>query len=194
MASRLPLKRRRSIPGFLRDARAIRRQLARADGMVGYALDAELARKTFWTFSVWQDQASLDAFASSAPHRAIIRRLRPLMGRPTSSSSRSRGRMSVVKWFGSTSRREFWPRPGVMTAAGLAGFGAAGGGLAGAEPVGLGAGLEDVGVEGDPVDDRGDQAGVGEDGAPFIRGWHMLILNYYACCLGNLRSGVSADL
>jgi len=52
MASRLPLKRRRSIPGFLRDAMAIRRQLARAPGMVGYALDAELARKTFWTFSV----------------------------------------------------------------------------------------------------------------------------------------------
>ena len=80
MASRLPLKRRRSIPGFLRDAMAIRRQLARAPGMVGYALDAELARKTFWTFSVWEDRGSLDAFASSDPHRAIIGRLRPLMG------------------------------------------------------------------------------------------------------------------
>ena len=80
MASRLPLKHRRSVPGFLRDILAIRRQLARADGMVGYALDAELARKTFWTFSVWEDQASLDAFAASDPHRAIIRRLGPLMG------------------------------------------------------------------------------------------------------------------
>jgi len=80
MASRLPLKRRRSIPGFLRDTLAIRRQLARADGLVGYALDAEVARKTFWTFSVWQDRASLDAFAAADPHQAIIRRLRPLMG------------------------------------------------------------------------------------------------------------------
>jgi quinol monooxygenase YgiN len=80
MASRLPVKRRRSIPGFLRDVLAISRQLARADGMVGYALDAELARKTFWTFPVWEDQATLDAFVSSDPHRAIIRRLRPLMG------------------------------------------------------------------------------------------------------------------
>jgi quinol monooxygenase YgiN len=79
MASRLPLRRSRSIPGFLRDTLAIRRQLARASGMVGYALDAEIAHKTFWTFSVWEDQASLDAFASSNPHRAIIRRLRPLM-------------------------------------------------------------------------------------------------------------------
>ena len=80
MASRLPLRRHRSIPRFLRDTLAIRRQLARADGLVGYALDAELARKTFWTFSVWEDQACLDAFASSDPHRAIITRLRPLMG------------------------------------------------------------------------------------------------------------------
>jgi heme-degrading monooxygenase HmoA len=79
MASRLPLKRGRSIPGFLRDTLAIRRQLARAHGLVGYALDAQLGRKTFWTFSVWQDQASLDAFASSDPHHAITRRLRPLM-------------------------------------------------------------------------------------------------------------------
>jgi hypothetical protein len=80
MASCLPLKRHRSIPGFMRDALAIRRQLARAHGMVGYALDAEVARKTFWTFSVWEDQASLDAFAKSDPHRAIIGRLQPLMG------------------------------------------------------------------------------------------------------------------
>src|SRR5690242_21889887 len=80
MASRLPLKRRRSIPGFLRDVLAIRRQPARADGLVGYALDAELAHRTFWTFSVWEDRTSLDAFASSEPHRAILRRLRPLMG------------------------------------------------------------------------------------------------------------------
>jgi hypothetical protein len=49
-------------------------------GLVGYALDAELVHKTFWTFSVWQDRASLDAFAPSEPHRAITRRLRPLMG------------------------------------------------------------------------------------------------------------------
>jgi hypothetical protein len=80
MASRLPLKAHRSIPGFMRDAMAIRRQLAPADGLVGYALNAQLARKTFWTFSAWQDQASLDAFASSDPHRQIIRRLAPAMG------------------------------------------------------------------------------------------------------------------
>lgn len=80
MASRLPLARHRSIPGFLRDTLTIRRQLAHAHGLVGYALDAELGRRTFWTFSVWEDRASLDAFAASDPHRAITRRLQPLMG------------------------------------------------------------------------------------------------------------------
>jgi quinol monooxygenase YgiN len=98
MASRLPLKRRRSIPGFLRDALAIRRQLAGAAGLVGYALDAELARKTFWTFSVWQDQASLDAFAAADPHRAIIRRLRPLMGQTRFEFFQVRGSDLPLTW------------------------------------------------------------------------------------------------
>jgi hypothetical protein len=70
MASRLPLKSYRFIPGFMRDTMRIRRQLGQAAG---------LARKTFWTFSVWEDQASLDKFAASDPHRAIIGRLRPRM-------------------------------------------------------------------------------------------------------------------
>jgi quinol monooxygenase YgiN len=81
MSSFLLLKRYQSIPGFLRDALAIRRQLRTVSGLVGYALLAELPQKTFWTFSVWEDRASLDAFASSNPHGQIIRRLTPKMGR-----------------------------------------------------------------------------------------------------------------
>ena len=48
--------------------------------MIGYALDAELTKRTFWTFSVWRERESLDAFAASDPHRRIIRRLHPFMG------------------------------------------------------------------------------------------------------------------
>jgi hypothetical protein len=79
MASRLPLHAYRAIPGFLLDALRIRRQLAQADGLAGYALNAQLLRKTFWTFSVWNDRASLEAFAGADPHRRIISRLRPRM-------------------------------------------------------------------------------------------------------------------
>ena len=63
---------------------------------------------------------------------------------------------------------ECWPQH--LGVEGSAGSFAAAGGFAGAESVGLGAGLEDVGVEGDPVDDGGDQAGVGEHGSPFAEG------------------------
>ena len=52
MASRLPLKSYRFIPGFMRDTMRIRRQLGQAAGLVSYTLNAGLARKTFWTFSV----------------------------------------------------------------------------------------------------------------------------------------------
>jgi hypothetical protein len=80
MASRLPLRHYRSIPGFLRDTLDIRRQLAHTPGLMGYTLDAELLRKVFWTFSVWEDRPSLESFAVSDPHRNITRRLAQSMG------------------------------------------------------------------------------------------------------------------
>jgi hypothetical protein len=43
-------------------------------------------------------------------------------------------------------------------------------GFAGGEPVGLGAGLDDVGIEGDTVDDGGDEPGVGEDCPHSLKG------------------------
>ena len=56
MASRLPLKAHRFIPGFLLDTLRIRRQLSHTDGLMGYALNAQLRSKTFWTFSVWANR------------------------------------------------------------------------------------------------------------------------------------------
>jgi quinol monooxygenase YgiN len=98
MASRLPLKRHRSIPSFLWDTLAIRRQLAHAPGLVGYGLDARLGAKTFWTFSVWEDRASLEAFARSDPHRRIIQRLRPLMGETRFEFFPVRGSQLPMTW------------------------------------------------------------------------------------------------
>ena len=79
MASKLPLVSHRSIPGFMNDTLAIRRQLRSSSGLVGYALLAELSQKTFWTFSAWDDEESLAAFARSRPHDQIVQRLRPRM-------------------------------------------------------------------------------------------------------------------
>lgn len=79
-ATRLPLTAHRYVPGFLRDTMRIRRQLATSPGLVGYGLLAELRAKTFWTVSVWEDDASLRAFAAGEPHRAIMRRVPRRMG------------------------------------------------------------------------------------------------------------------
>jgi hypothetical protein len=98
MASKLPLQRSRSIPGFMRDTLAIRRQLSSASGLVGYSLDADLAHRTFWTFSIWIDQASLDAFAASEPHRHIINRLRPLMDPTRFSTTTMTGAEVPTTW------------------------------------------------------------------------------------------------
>ena len=80
MASRLPLRSRRTVPRFLRLTLSVVRQLERTDGLVGYTLLAQPMKKTFWTLSAWTDQQHLDAFAGSMPHLAIIRKLRPRMG------------------------------------------------------------------------------------------------------------------
>ena len=89
MASRLPLKAYRSVPGFMRDTLRIRRQLARSEGLVGYGLNAQLARKTFWTFSVWDDRARLASFAAADPHDGSSSGCGRACARPASSSSSS---------------------------------------------------------------------------------------------------------
>jgi heme-degrading monooxygenase HmoA len=61
----------------------VRRQLARSPGLVGYGLLAQLRAKTFWTVSVWEDDASLRAFAAGEPHRSIMRRVPGRMGAST---------------------------------------------------------------------------------------------------------------
>jgi heme-degrading monooxygenase HmoA len=58
---------------------AIRNQLAHADGLIGYALDAQLLHKTFWTLSVWESQEALQRFNHHDPHHARVERIRPGM-------------------------------------------------------------------------------------------------------------------
>jgi heme-degrading monooxygenase HmoA len=98
MASRLPLRSYARIPSFIRATGRIRRQLATADGLVGYSLDARMAAKTFWTLSAWRDQAALDAFARSEPHHDLVAAIRPHMGPTTFVTWHSSGSEVPVKW------------------------------------------------------------------------------------------------
>lgn len=79
MGSRLPLRSYWYVPRFLFATLRIRRQLARSHGLVGYALDAELTRKTFWTVSAWMGNDELQRFNRADPHAAEIAAIRPRM-------------------------------------------------------------------------------------------------------------------
>jgi hypothetical protein len=79
MASRLPVASYLRVPSFLRKTQAIRGQLSKSDGLVGYALDARLFSKTFWTVSAWTSAGALNAFNRADPHQASVRGIRPHM-------------------------------------------------------------------------------------------------------------------
>ena len=80
MASHLPLQRLTSTVRFFRAVSAIRKQLAGADGLVGYTLRARPLARDYWTLSVWQDETALRAFMRTPPHVGVMSSLRPLMG------------------------------------------------------------------------------------------------------------------
>jgi len=80
MASHLPLMRLTSTVRFFRAVQAIRKQLATADGLMGYTLRAHPLARDYWTLSVWQDEHALRAFMGASPHLEIMSALKPLMG------------------------------------------------------------------------------------------------------------------
>ena len=80
MASHLPLQRLQSTVQFFRAVSAIRRQLASADGLVGYTLRAKPLTRDYWTLSVWQDETALRAFMRTPPHVGVMTSLSPVMG------------------------------------------------------------------------------------------------------------------
>jgi hypothetical protein len=98
MASRLPLRSYKRIPSFIRATMRIRRQLAAAEGLVGYSLDAHVLSKTFWTLSAWRDQQALDGFARGEPHRSLVSAIRPHMNPTTFVTWTTKGSELPVSW------------------------------------------------------------------------------------------------
>jgi hypothetical protein len=58
----------------------IRRQLADSEGLIGYALDANVPNRNFWTLSVWEDEKFLRRFVQRNPHGRVMTDLLPNMG------------------------------------------------------------------------------------------------------------------
>jgi heme-degrading monooxygenase HmoA len=98
MASSLPLRRLRATFRFFRFVRAIRQQLARSEGLIGYSLWAKPIAKRYWTLSVWRDEAALTAFMHASPHLEIMTKLRRDMNPTTFVRWTVRGSEAPVPW------------------------------------------------------------------------------------------------
>ncbi|MGI8777178.1 MAG: DUF3291 domain-containing protein [Acidimicrobiales bacterium] len=79
LASSIPARSLRSTPRLFRGASAVRKQLARTEGVTGFSLLARPLRKQYATLSVWVDEAALAAFAGGSPHRKLMTVLAPEM-------------------------------------------------------------------------------------------------------------------
>ena len=79
VATRLPLRSHRDTPRFLGHTVRIMHQLGKEDDLIGYALLAELSRKTFWTVSAWDSRGGLGRFDRGKPHRDAKDSMRPSM-------------------------------------------------------------------------------------------------------------------
>ena len=68
----------RVFPFFLYAPRVMK-QLAEAEGLLGYSLLAQPFSKRFFTFSAWQNEADLRAFVQHPPHLLAMTALVPHM-------------------------------------------------------------------------------------------------------------------
>jgi quinol monooxygenase YgiN len=80
LLSYLPLNSAWSLPRLVVNSTRIQRQLRTSSGLIGYSLRARLAAKQFWTLSVWEDEATLQAFVAEPPHVAVMTAMAPYMG------------------------------------------------------------------------------------------------------------------
>jgi quinol monooxygenase YgiN len=80
LLSYLPLKSYwRVLPFFFYTAQVVK-QLASAEGLVGYSALARPLSKRFWTLSAWKSEAALRTFVQHPPHVRIMTALTPHMG------------------------------------------------------------------------------------------------------------------
>jgi quinol monooxygenase YgiN len=108
LLSVLPLKRHFRIPWFLLHAARIMRQLSRTPGLLGYSLLGRPLVKRFFTLSVWEDEAALQAFVHAMPHAQAPSVMAPHMGKTAFVRWRVRGSELPPSWGEALRRWEAW--------------------------------------------------------------------------------------
>jgi len=66
--------------------------------VIGYSLNSRLFTGQFWTLSVWEDEAALQAFVHAAPHVETMRAMIPHMGPTRFVRWTVRGADLPVRW------------------------------------------------------------------------------------------------
>jgi quinol monooxygenase YgiN len=79
LLSYLPLKSYWRIPRFFFYTVQVVKQLASAEGVLGYSVLARPLSRRFWTLSAWKDEAALRAFVQHPPHVRLMIALAPHM-------------------------------------------------------------------------------------------------------------------
>jgi len=98
LLSYLPLKSYwRVLPFFLYTAQVMK-QLASAEGLLGYSLLARPLRKRFWTLSAWKNAAALEAFVQDPPHVRIMAKLTPHMDKTRFVRWKIKGSQLPLQW------------------------------------------------------------------------------------------------
>jgi heme-degrading monooxygenase HmoA len=98
MATHLPLTGYRHIPKFLAQTAKVRKQLAGAEGLIGYSLDAKILRKQFRTVSAWESREAAQRFARAEPHATIMRTDPQRMGETAFVTWETPGTQVPVSW------------------------------------------------------------------------------------------------
>ena len=98
LLSYLPLNSAWSLPRLVLYSTRIQRQLRTSSGVIGYSLRARLAAKQFWTLSVWEDGADLQAFVAAPPHLAVMTAMAPYMGATRFVRWNVRGSELPLRW------------------------------------------------------------------------------------------------
>lgn len=91
LLSYLPLKSYSRIFPFFVYASQAMKQLAAANGLLGYSLLARPLSKRFWTLSAWANEEALRAFVQYPPHLRIMAALAPHMDCPCNGTKRCLG-------------------------------------------------------------------------------------------------------
>jgi hypothetical protein len=65
------------VPSFFYYTAQVAKQLASAQGLLGYSVLARPLSKRFWTLSAWKDEAALRDFVRRSPHVRIMTAIAP---------------------------------------------------------------------------------------------------------------------